>query len=113
MASQFVALPGVAATSIAAALIDRDGEVAVYALTGSSSLIYENQYLATGDAATPYSWTGWRPLGTFVASAIAATHAEGAYQATVFAIGTDRVVAAVDRSAGRTNAAASFHSWRL
>jgi len=68
--SGFQPLAGLQATSIAAT--SEPNGIAVFALTGASSFIYQDQYRPTGNAAQPYAWTGWQPVGNFVASSIAA-----------------------------------------
>jgi hypothetical protein len=86
--SAFTALPGLTCASSIAATTEPNG-IAVFALTGSASLIFENQYRPTGDGS--YAWTGWEQLDNFVATSIAAaTGGDSASNGpTVFAIGTN------------------------
>ncbi len=95
--SGFSKLNGLSATSIAATT--EPNGFAVFALTGQQSNIFEDQYLATGNAANPYAWTGWQQLGSFVATSIAAaTSTPGSATATagptVFGLGVNGVISA-------------------
>ncbi len=89
-------LAGLSASSIAAVTLP-DGDPAVFASTGPESYLYENTYAPTGNAMTPFAWTGWQRMGTFVATSIAAaspTDATAAAQATVFGLGADGIISA-------------------
>ncbi len=93
--TSFAKLGGVAATSVAVS--QEPNGFAVFALTGQQSNIFENQYFATGDSANPHAWTGWKQVGTDVATSIAAATPTGASAtagATVFALGVNGVIAA-------------------
>ena len=85
--STFKKLDGLTASSLVATS-ERNG-VAVFALTDASSHIYVNQYHATGNATTPYAWTGWYQVGDFVTSSIAAaTNSQSTINGpAVFAVG--------------------------
>jgi hypothetical protein len=85
--SALTPLPGLQATSIAATT--EPNGIAVFALTKSISLVFENQYRPTSDGS--YAWTGWEQIDNFVATSIAAaTGGDSANNGpTVFAIGTN------------------------
>lgn len=108
--SAFAQLPGLTATSIAATR--EPNGFAVFALVGPQSSIYEDQYLPTGNATTPYAWTGWGRMGTLVATSIAAatpTNATSANQATVFGLGADGTIYAAGATpAGGDSTQATF-----
>ncbi len=55
--SGFTPLPGISATSVAAAT-ETDG-IAVFAMVGEVSPVFVNQYRPTGNTSNPYAWTGW------------------------------------------------------
>lgn len=80
-------LSGLKASSIAA-FTDATGEPAVAATTASSSYVSVDRYVATGNLATPFVWTGWQQLGNFVATSVVAA-SNGTSGAAVFAIGAD------------------------
>ena len=95
-----IALPGLRAASIVAVHTNYS-PLEVLAISGPQSQIYRNVESYQSGSLTPESWSGWQPIGNFVAKSIVAVQTPNNDLSALFAIGADsNVYQSLDSSNG-------------